>query len=178
MAFLILAYAVYKRDQVLGKLYLMGIAFGFSELPTDAWNVQVIRTLVYNPDGPFIWDSPLYMPFSWTILIALIGSVSLGVARKYGIGPAIAVTTLVGGILVPFTEFLAHLAGTWIYRDCPMLFGSVPYYVILAEALIFMPLAPMVVAGIKRGWLAMAILGIVEGIWAFIATWIAYQLLG
>lgn len=132
---LILWYIVRYRDGFLGRLLLMGIAGGLVELlVADPWALRS-GTLVYEGDGPFIVDSPLYMPLGWAYVLLQIGYLSWWVLQQRGLLAAIGVAALLGGTNIPIYEMLARAAHWWYYQYVPMILGA-PYYVLLGEALI------------------------------------------
>src|SRR5262249_11861251 len=66
---ILLAFIIARKDRLLGQLFVFGLAAGFTELPSDHYSVVTIQALVYTPEGPFIWTSPLYMPFSYVVVL-------------------------------------------------------------------------------------------------------------
>jgi hypothetical protein len=59
---LLVGFTIVRRDALLARFLLFGIAVGFAELPADAWLVDYTRTLDYSiGGGPIIWQSPLWM---------------------------------------------------------------------------------------------------------------------
>src|SRR4030095_1213166 len=141
---LILWYIVHYRDGVLGRLFLFGAAAGIVELLTaDPWAVHH-GGLVYSPHGPFVVDSPLYMPLGWIYVTLQIGYLAIWIAQRWGLTAAILGSGVIGAINIPTYESLAKFADWWIYQGTPMIFHT-PYYVILGEALIGLALPLLVV---------------------------------
>jgi hypothetical protein len=174
---LILWYIVTRKDGVLGRLALMGIAGGLIELCfADPWAVGS-GTLVYERGGPFIIDSPLYMPLGWTYVLLQIGYISWWVWQQKGLAASIAVAAVLGGTNIPVYEMLARAARWWYYQDVPMVLGA-PYYVILGEALIGLAL-PFIVRPIERMHPIWSLgLGVVLGLWTWASAVIAFRLAG
>ncbi len=50
---LLVGFAVVRRDALLARFLLFGIAVGLAELPADAWLVDSTRTLDYSIGGRF-----------------------------------------------------------------------------------------------------------------------------
>lgn len=170
----------WMRDGVLGRWLAFGLAAGVVELPVDAWLVERAgRSLVYPPGGvePLIWDSPVYMPFAWAIILVQIGVISAWLRRRLGVVAGAVVTALVAGVNIPFYEHLAHDAHYWSYERTPMLLGA-PYYVIVSEFLLALPLAPLGLLVERRHGAWSLALGALEGAWMFPCVWIAWRLVG
>src|SRR5258707_15777469 len=58
---------------LLTCLILLGAAAGFCELFTDYTGEHVVRSLIYPAGAPMLWDSPIYMPLSWTLWLTRLG---------------------------------------------------------------------------------------------------------
>ena len=57
---LLIGFALVRRDALLGRFLLFGLAVGLIELGADAWLVDYTRTLDYSVGGgPMIWRSPV-----------------------------------------------------------------------------------------------------------------------
>jgi hypothetical protein len=171
-------YLLVTRDPVIARLTLFGLVVGFGELPADAFGVTTTQTLVYWPGGPFIWDTPLYMPFSWIVVIAQLGFIAAFLVPRIGLGKAMIGMAIFGGINIPIYEFLAKFAHFWYYHNTPLLLGVTPYYVILAEMLLSMslPLLAYLAIGARPG--KVVALGLVQALWIYVAGRIAYALVG
>lgn len=171
------AFAVIRRDRVIGSLLVFGMIAGFGELPTDAWLVSGIKILVYAPDEPMIWDSPLYMPFSWGVLLAQLGFLLLWITRRWSLAHAFAVAFLIGGAIIPGNEYLAYLADDWYYQDTLMVLHT-PYNIILDEAMYVAPM-PLLVRWVTRWtWPQIAALAMAFSVWIYLASRIAWVLVG
>lgn len=75
---LLLSYVAMRRDIVLARFMVFGLAVGFTELAADAWLVDYTKTLDYSIDGgPMLRRSPLWMPFAWAIVAMQFNVVGL-----------------------------------------------------------------------------------------------------
>src|SRR5258706_7562338 len=80
---IMITFIVIRRHGFLANLMLFGLAVGFVELFSDAWLVDVIKTLDYSIgiDGsglnPMIWRSPIWMPFAWQVVAVQFGYLGL-----------------------------------------------------------------------------------------------------
>jgi hypothetical protein len=166
-------YIIRHRDPILGRLAIFGLAAGSIELFADCWGER-IGGLVYFPGGPTIMCSPLYMPFGWAILMIQIGYIGWWLAGGWGIARATIFTTILGSINIPSYEYWAKQAGLWYYDSPPMLFNTVPYYVIVAEALICMALPFTVTWLEKKQWRWSILAGVSEGFWMWGAGLVAF----
>ncbi|QJW84429.1 hypothetical protein HK414_13645 [Ramlibacter terrae] len=71
-------WTAWRRDPVLARWLLPGFIAGWLEILTDAWLVRYTASLLYPPDEPMVLDSPLYMPFAWTLVLAQLGVLGAG----------------------------------------------------------------------------------------------------
>ena len=172
-------YMAFTRDQLIGRLLFFGLVVGLGELLSDHWAVSVSRTLVYADWGPRIWDSPLYMPLSWIVVIAQLGFVARWLDQRWGLLAAVAGATVAGALNIPFYEFLADKAGFWYYRDCWKILGCTPVYVIAGEATLTAVL-PLMLRGVARGgWLRILGLGLLQALWIWlVCARLCYALFG
>ena len=132
---ILIAYAVSRRDRLMGHLVLFGLALGFSELLADAWLVDSTRTLDYSiGGGPMIWRSPLWMPFAWEVVAVQFAVLGMWLQDKWK-APGLLLAGVIGAINIPFYEEMALKTHWWSYSNCPM-FLHTPYYIILGEFLI------------------------------------------
>ena len=173
----IVAYIAKHRDPLLLRLLVMAFVAGLVEVAVADPYFVGNGTLVYPHEGPFIRDSPLYMPFGWAYVLLQIGYIAWWVREQKGLLMAIIVATLLGGTNIPIYEALARAADWWHYQHVPMIMGA-PYYVILAEAGIglAMPLIVKPVTTKSVGWAAA--LGLVLGVWTLVSGRIAFRLVG
>lgn len=174
----IIYYLYQTRDRFMMRLYVFGLLVGFGELPTDYLAVAVQKTLVYAPNEPFIWESPLYMPFAWAIIFFQIGYIAYWLLQRVGLKKAAIYTGLLGAVNIPMYEFIAKQAGFWYYRDTWMvLFDSTPVYVIAGEFLITLVL-PYIVKQLHDSNEWVAGWAFLMSVWMFIATMISFQIFG
>ena len=172
----ILGFTAHYRDQFFARLFVFGLFAGFAELPADYYSVSVLKILVYPEQGPFILSSPLYMPFSYIVVMVQLGYLSYWLTGRWGLVWATVAITLLGGLNVPLYEFLARRAGFWHYQDCYLLFGAVPPMVIVTEAA-FSLVLPLVVSWLPRvSWLWVAALGVLEGVWMLVVFYLGFRL--
>jgi hypothetical protein len=176
---LYLAHVHWRRRDILVNLLVFGLAAGLTELAADWWLVSVTKTLHYAKWGPFLIDSPAYMPMSWAGILLSMGFLGWGVSRKYGLVIGTLVATVVTGIYVPFFEMLAHYAGWWTYDNCRR-WGVVPWYIIVGEALVGASLTPLVAGVVARnstllGWI---VRGVIAGLWIGLSYFIALSITG
>jgi hypothetical protein len=177
---LYLAHVQWRQHDVLKNLLVFGTAAGLTELAADRWLVSVTHSLVYAPWGPFLIDSPAYMPMSWAGILLSMGALGVYLHGRFGMIAAVAVTFVVTGTYVPFFEALAHFAGWWTYQNVPSL-SVVPWYIIVGEALIGASLTPLVMVTMARagssktsGFLSAALVGGIAGLWIWVTYAIAY----
>jgi hypothetical protein len=169
------AYLLNTRDMVILRLFWFGAVVGFGELFADAWAVQDSQTLVYLGQGewPFVWASPLYMPFSWIVVITQLGYISYWILQKKGLLWSILAATAMGATNIPVYEWLATEAGFWYYQDCWMILKYTPVYVIAGEALLTMIL-PLVVWRVETvPWKRIFFLGVLQSLWVY---WISARM--
>jgi hypothetical protein len=163
------AYAFLMKEELLKRVILFALVAGFTELIADKWLVDVTKTLVYYPDEPFIVRSPVYMPFSWAAILTSIGYTSHLISKHEDKWKTIALTVLMGGIIIPIFECWAYFAQWWWYQNCDMVY-HVPYYIILGEAIICVTLAGVIHAIENKSFLWAMALGIFQGLW----IWLSY----
>lgn len=171
-------YSLRYRDSYLPRWLAFGIAAGFTELAADWWLVNSTKSLVYPVDEPMIVVSPLYMPFAWCVVLLQGGVIAQWLASRMATWKAGLLTALLCSVNIPLYEHLAKDAGWWYYRDTPMVFNA-PYYIIVGEFLLGLPLAWIALALARKKPLTGGIpLGILQGIVIFIAYVIAWWLVG
>jgi hypothetical protein len=159
---------------VLARLALFGLVAGVLELATDAAGERVVHSLIYPVGGPFIWDSPLYMPFSWMLMLLQIGYLAWRLSALVAPWGAVTLTALFAGVYLPFSEELAYPAGWWRYAAAPGL-GHTPFYVLLFEALVGASLSLLLVSLERWRWRDTIWRGVVAGAWmpaAALASWL------
>jgi hypothetical protein len=71
---LLVGFILVRRDALLGRFIIFGLAVGLTELAADAWLVDYTGTLDYSiGGGPMIWRSPLWMPLAWKVVAVQFG---------------------------------------------------------------------------------------------------------
>ena len=175
--FVLCGYIIVRRDALGAKFMVFCLVAGFVELLADWYLIAIHQSLTYTPGGPFVWASPLYMPFAWTVTLFMIGMLARWFDGRWGLAAATVVTGLLGATIWAYGETAAKYAGFWYYHDTPMLASS-PYYIIFGEILVGAAL-PLTFRVLKRiNWLASIGTGIVFGLWIFVAYWVGIQIFG
>lgn len=172
-----LVYAVRARNPMLTHFLVLALVAGWAELAADWWLVVKTESLVYAA-GPKIVESPVYMPFAWMLVLAQVGLVGQWLRTRLSTWPAALLTGAFAGLNIPSYESLAKFAEWWYYRDTPMILNA-PYYIILGEFLIGVPLVFMGLWHAKDPKVHFAVLlGVVEGLVIWVAYRIAWGLVG
>lgn len=176
---LYLAHVRWRGRDILKNLLVFGLAAGVTELAADWWLVSTTQTLHYARWGPFLIDSPAYMPLSWAGILLSMGFLGWAVSQTHGLATGVLVSAAVSAVYVPTFEALAHFAGWWTYDRCRRL-GVVPWYIILGEGLIgaLMPILVADVVGPKSGFGGWVLRGVVAGLWIWAAYFIALSVTG
>lgn len=161
-------------EPIFIRLFVFGLVAGWVELLNDTWLVAARKVLVYDPGGPFVLDTPLYMPFTWALIFVTTGAIALWLWEKLGPLLSIPVMMLFSALYIPAFEAIAAAARWWFYRDVRMFMSLAPWFVILSEALLAAPLPWMSNRMRSAGWGIVIILGVVEGllIWGATALWL------
>ncbi len=170
-------YALGTRDRLTIHFWLFALLVGFAELPADAWLVNHTQTLLYPGGEPMLWQSPAYMPFAWTVVLMQVGYIGYLLVGRFGMIKAMAMTAVLGALLVPVYEFLAIHADWWSYHSAPML-GPVPVYIIIAEGLLMLSVPPLFMAGERLSLKYTPLLAIAQGLVMFLACIIAWTVAG
>jgi len=174
----ILGFILHYRDDLFARLFVFGLFAGFAELPSDHYAVGVLKIMVYPLQGPFIWSSPLYMPFSYIIVMVQLGYLGYWFTQRWGLLWATVAIAVLGGVNVPLYEYLARRAEFWYYQDCHMLFGTVPYITIFTETFFSLVLPFLVSLLLRVSWPVVALLGVLEGAWMFVLFYFGFKLTG
>lgn len=162
---------------LIARLAALGLIAGIIELATDAAGQQVARSLVYPAGEPMLWQSPIYMPISWMIVLTLLGYLGWRLAGRLPLWWAVALCGLAGALVVPFYEECAWYAGWWHYTTQPRI-GHTPIYVLLFEGGVAAAL-PLLVRGVERLPLAsVAARGLALGVWMPMVAFVSWRLLG
>jgi hypothetical protein len=170
---LLVGFAITRRDALLGRFIMFGLAVGFAELLADAWLVDYTRTLDYSVGGgPMLWRSPLWMPLAWEVVAVQFGYIGLRLSEKFGGAGLIGVAVL-GAINIPFYEEMAKRIHWWQYSNCRMISGT-PYYIIVGEFGIALALA-VLARTLRRGsWGVAMFMGGIGGLAIFVCYAIAF----
>jgi len=171
--FLLVGFALVRRDMLLGRFLLFGVAVGLAELPADAWLVDYTRTLDYSiGGGPMIWRSPLWMPLAWEVVAVQFGYIGLRLWERFGNGGLLMIG-LLGAINIPFYEEMARRIHWWQYSGCRMI-SFTPWYIILGEVGIAITLA-LLARNLRLGsWRGAVVSGIAGGLSIFICYALAF----
>lgn len=165
---------------LLARLLAFGLVAGVCELFTDYAGQTVAHSLSYPPGEPMLWASPLYMPFSWLVVLTQLGYLAWRLdtlAPRPPLWLAMALTALWAALNIPFYEEMAYHARWWSYAPAPGL-GHTPAYVILFEGLIGLILPPLL-AHIERHSLRATLMrGLALGLWIPWAALAAWWLIG
>jgi hypothetical protein len=170
---LLLGFALWRRDGLLGRLMLFGLAVGLAELPADAWLVDKTLTLDYSVGGgPMIWRSPFWMPLAWEVVAVQFGYLGLRLRDRFGYAGWL-MAGILGAINIPFYEEMARRISWWEYSGCRMISGT-PYYIILGEFGIVVALA-FLAERVKNGsWGGAIFAGVAGGLAIFVCYAAAY----
>jgi hypothetical protein len=129
---LLAAFAVARRDVLLGKLMVFGLVLGLVELAADAWLVDCTKTLDYSVGGgPMLWRSPVWMPLAWEVVSVQFGCLGIFFVKRFG-WLGLGINGLLGAVNIPYYEEMARRIHWWHYHGCRMISGT-PYYIILGE---------------------------------------------
>ncbi len=170
-------FAVAQKDTFLKRLLVFGITAGFVELLADCWLVKTTGTLIYATGEPMIACSPLYMPFAWAVILIQIGYLGWLISNTEKIWVSIVASTIIGFAVIPLFEHWAKNASWWYYVNCKMIFNT-PWYIILGEGMICSMLPVFFKAMHKRNYAFQLLPGVIEGLWIWLAYFIALKITG
>ncbi|MDH4261451.1 MAG: hypothetical protein OEV78_00240 [Spirochaetia bacterium] len=171
----LISYFIYVHffgNSLLRKLFYFGITVGFVELFNDTWLIAVKKVLIYYPGGPFIIDTPLYMPFCWASILITFGYLAGYLNTKTSLSKTTLLLSISAAFYIPFFEKIADEALWWHYIDSPSIHG-VPWFVIIGEFLLAIPI-PFIIQKLENAnsyWIF--VLGTIEGFIVWLATWLA-----
>lgn len=126
-----------ENRKILFEISILGLIAGFIELLADYFLV-VNAGLTYNSFEFFILESPLYIPFAWSLIIIQLGYVGFRLYQSIGKAESVLLTGLLGSFYVGFAEILAHSGNLWSYSSAPFSYVyHSPFYILLGEGLMF-----------------------------------------
>jgi len=173
-----LVFGIVKKDKLLLHILVFAIVAGFTELLADYWLIHGIQRLVYIDAGPFVASSPLYMPFAWAFVLTQLGYLGWMLSYRWNLWKAMIAGGIVGGVLIPYYEFLAKNANWWYYRLPEKQFFNTPYLIILGEAFII-AILPFVFRKLEKlKPIHSVILGLFVGLWIWSSYFLAYLITG
>ena len=163
---LLVGFALVRRDELLARFLVFGLAVGITELPADAWLGDYTGTLDYSVGGgPMIWRSPLWMPLAWEVVALQFGYIGLRLWERFGRSGLLLIAPL-GAVNIPFYEEMARKIHWWQYIGCRMV-SFTPWYIILGEFGIALAFA-LLARRLRRGsWRAAVVAGIAGGLLTF-----------
>ena len=155
-----------RRDELLARFLVFGLAVGITELPADAWLGDYTGTLDYSVGGgPMIWRSPLWMPLAWEVVALQFGYIGLRLWERFGRSGLLLIAPL-GAVNIPFYEEMARKIHWWQYSGCRIV-SFTPWYIILGEFGIALAFA-LLARRLRRGsWRAAVVAGIAGGLLTF-----------
>lgn len=170
---LLLAFIIRRRDPVLARLMLFGLAVGFAELPADAWLVDSTRTLDYSVGGgPMLWRSPIWMPLAWQIVAVQFGYLGLRLRERFG-GAGLLMIGVMGALNIPYYEEMARRIHWWTYGGCRLI-SFTPYYIILGEFGIALALALLAARLREASVMKTLLAGVIGGLAIFLCYVLAF----
>ena len=161
---------------LLWRLLVLGLVAGILELVTDAAGEGFAHSLFYPANEPFLWDSPLYMPLSWMIVLTQLGYVAWRLRGLLPLPAALTLAGIIGALDIPFYEEMAYHAGWWHYAPTRLHLGHTPLYVLHFEGLIAAALPLLVWRLASRTARGVIARGVVLGAWlpcAALLSWLA-----
>lgn len=165
---------------LVGRLLVLGFVAGLLEIGTDFGGVHVVHSLAYPASEPFLLASPVYMPVSWMVVLVPLAYLAwrlVSLAPRVPLWAAMLVVGTWSALNIPFYEEMAYSAGWWHYTN-PLRIGHTPLYVILFEGLIGAVLPPLVRGVAALPPRAVALRGVVLGLWTPCAALLAWLALG
>jgi len=166
---LLVGFALVRRDELLGRFVIFGLAVGITELAADAGLVDYTRNArLFSGRRPMIWRSPLWMPLAWEVVALQFGYIGLRLWERFG-RSGLLLVALLGAINIPFYEEMARRIHWWQYSPESFrgMVSFTPWYIILGEfgiALAFALLARRLRLG---SWRAAVVAGIAGGLLIF-----------
>lgn len=175
---ILVGFAVLRRDGLMVRLLIFGLAIGFLELATDAWIVDVTHTLDYAyGGGPMIWRSPIWMPLAWEVVAVQFGYIGLRLYESLGVG-GLLLTGLIGAINIPFYEEMALRLHWWRYHDTRMFpHTHTPWAIVIGEFFIAAYFAWFARWLRVCGWVRALLAGVLAGSSIFVGYALPYWLI-
>ena len=171
--FLLLSFVFLRRDILIARLMVFGLAVGFAELPADAWLVLHTHTLNYSVGGgPMLWCSPVWMPFAWQVVAVQFGYLGLRLRERFG-GWGLFLIGALGAVNIPYYEEMARRIHWWAYSGCRMI-SFTPYYIVLGEFGIAVALTLLALPLRQASRKQAVLLGLAGGLAIFICYALAY----
>jgi uncharacterized protein with NAD-binding domain and iron-sulfur cluster len=170
-------FAYANKDKFLQKLIVFGLVAGFVELIADNWLVNGISSLVYPAEEAHIWASPNYMPFAWAVILVQVGYVSWLFTKKLSDLKVFIIAFLIGAFFIPIFETCAKYAEWWYYNPYKTMLFNTPLYIIIGEGLIAGVLPFLYNNLLKKNFITIVLLGILQGLWIFVAYYLSYIIL-
>ena len=174
-ATMVVGFIALRRDELLFRLLVLTMTVGCVELFADWYYVEVVPVLVYPREGPFVFGSPLYMPFSWGLLLWQLGLIVRFLDRHWGLAVATASAFVIGGLSFPYLEYIAKAAGWWHYVDVSG-FGNALYGLFVAEGLLLGSLPVAFRLAERSGYLAAIGIGAAIGALYYPAVQLGFAL--
>ena len=169
--------AVRVRERALIALLAVALAAALVELAIADPAFVRRDVLHYVPGGPFLVDSPLYMPISWVYIVVQMGVLALWLTERFGLARASLIMAVTGGLNGPTYEFLAQYADWWSYTNCWLVAG-VPVFVIASEAAIGAVLPLVSSQALRRSTPVACAVGAVLGVFMWASAEVAFARLG
>ena len=170
---LLLGFVAVRRDALLARLMIFGVAVGLAELAADAWLVDFTHTLDYSSGGgPKLWRSPLWMPLAWEVVAVQLSYLGIRLCQRYG-GLGLLLIGILGAINIPYYEEMARRIHWWSYSGCRML-SYTPWYIIVGEFSIAIVLTLLAGPLRQRGVVAAIAFGLAGGVGIFVCYALAY----
>jgi hypothetical protein len=172
---ILLGFAIWRRDAMMWRLILFGLVVGIVELPSDAWIVDVSKTLDYSVGGgPMIWRSPIWMPLAWEVVAVQFGYIGLLMYERWR-WAGLMLTGLIGAVNIPFYEEMARKIHWWAYERTAMFPGThTPWAIIVGEFFIAAYLGYFARWTRKAGMGRAAVAGLLGGASIFVGYVVPY----
>ena len=105
---LLVGFALVRRDELLGRFVIFGLAVGITELAADAGLVDYTRNArLFSGRRPMIWRSPLWKPLAWEVVALQFGYIGLRLWERFD-KVGLLLVALLGAVYIPFYEEMAR----------------------------------------------------------------------